>query len=97
MRTALHYLCEVYIFDNLIDIVQWLIEEQGVDINAKNSNGYTPFHHLCAHCSHYNLINLIEWMLDRGADVNAKTFEEVTALYILCHQYTQHDNLIDII
>jgi len=49
--TPLHYLCQRYKNDNLIDIVQLLIEN-GAEVNAKDNYGWTPLSLLCRFNEH---------------------------------------------
>lgn len=55
--TALH------VADDL-ELVKYLVEEHGLDVNAKNDYGYTPLH--LAHS-----LEFAKYLVSKGADVNA--------------------------
>jgi uncharacterized protein len=51
--------------DAWIPAVKYLIEELGVDVNARDHNGYTPLHHAAARGDN----ELIEYLVSKGGDV----------------------------
>jgi len=69
---ALHFLCRFYKHDNLIDLARPLIEN-GIDINAQDSDGWNALHFLFGYYNHENLIELVRFFMDKGVDVNAQT------------------------
>ena len=53
--------------------------QQGANVNAKNSRGYTALHFACKREKR----ELIEFLVGQGADVNAKTLDGKTPLHVL--------------
>lgn len=53
--------------DGWIPSVKFLIEELGVDVNARDHNGFTPLHHAAARGDN----DLIMYLMSRGADISA--------------------------
>lgn len=47
--------------------VRLLVEELGLDVDARDHNGFTPLHHAAARGD----VDLIRYLVDRGADVRA--------------------------
>ncbi len=68
---------------------------EGLNVNAKSSNGWTPLHWLCRYCKKTNLVDFVIILTVNGADVKATTKEGETPLHLLC-QYSSNDNLIEI-
>lgn len=54
---------------NLLNAVRYLVEEHGVDVNLRDSWGYTPLHMAAAEADN----GLVEYLVSKGADVNALT------------------------
>lgn len=61
--TALHYDC------NDLELMKWLVEDQGLEINAKGSQAETPLH-IAASFDH---LNVVQWLMAKSTDVNAMT------------------------
>jgi len=59
--TALHLGC-VY-----LPVTKWLVEEQHLDVNAKESMGETPLHFAAAS----GALDVVQWLVQNGADANA--------------------------
>lgn len=57
------------------------IVAQGIDINAKNANGYTP---LYLAIGQQNRLEVIQYLLDQGADVNENCVLHL-AIKLYCH------------
>lgn len=53
--------------DGWLPTVRYLVEELGVDVNARDHNGYNALHHAAARGDHALIIYLVE----KGIDVNA--------------------------
>ncbi len=53
--------------DGWLPAVRYLVEELGMDLNARDHNGYSALHHAAARGDHETIIYLVE----RGADVRA--------------------------
>jgi hypothetical protein len=53
--------------DAWIDAVKYLIEELGVDVNARDHNGYNAIHHAAARGDN----EMIEYLVSKGVDVMA--------------------------
>ncbi len=53
--------------DGWLPAVKYLIEELGVDVNARDHNGYNPIHHAAARGDNA----LILYLFEKGADVTA--------------------------
>lgn len=53
--------------DGWLPTVRYLVEELGVDVNARDHNGYNALHHAAARGDHH----LIIYLVDKGIDVNA--------------------------
>lgn len=47
--------------------VKYLVEEKGLDVNARDHNGFTPLHHAAARGD----VELIKYLVEQGADVTA--------------------------
>ncbi len=56
-----------HVLDGWLPAMKYLIEELGVDINARDHNGYNPVHHAAARGDNA----LIEYLVSRGGDVKA--------------------------
>ena len=59
-----------------------LVEDDTVDINAMNLDGWTPLNLLC-HYYDSRLVDLVKLLIEKGADINAKTRSQETPLYSL--------------
>ena len=55
---------------------------QGVDLHAKDSDGYTPLHYACR-CGHAEVVKAL---LEKGADVHPKDSVGETPLYLACEE-----------
>jgi ankyrin repeat protein len=53
--------------DGWMTAVQYLVEELGADVNARDDKGYTPLHNAAARGDH----ELIFYLLSKGADIQA--------------------------
>jgi ankyrin repeat protein len=53
--------------DGWLPAVKYLVEELGVDVNARDHNGYNAVHHAAARGDN----ELIEYLVSKGADVKA--------------------------
>jgi len=74
------------VFHNLIDIVEMLIVDGKADVNIGNMIGCTPL--MSAAMGGYT--HLAKMLIERGADVNARTLYGMTAL-----GFAQRDNRYD--
>lgn len=50
-----------------VPAAKYLVEEVGLDVNARDHNGYTPLHHAASRGD----VDLIRYLVDQGADVTA--------------------------
>lgn len=53
--------------DGWLPAVKYLVEQLGVDVNARDHNGYNPIHHAAARGDN----PLIEYLVSKGGDVKA--------------------------
>jgi len=53
--------------DAWLTVVQYLVEELGADVNARDNDGYTPLHHAAARGDN----EMIMYLISKGADVTA--------------------------
>lgn len=53
--------------DGWLPAVKFLVEELGMDVNARDHNGYTPLHHAASRGDN----ELIRYLVSKGADVKA--------------------------
>jgi ankyrin repeat protein len=59
--------------------------DQGMDLHAKDSLGYTPLHNACKNCH----AEVVKALLEKGADVHAKNNDGWTPLHYAC-RYGYH-------
>lgn len=78
-----------------IDVVKFLIEN-GVEVAARELEGWTALHLLCRYYTHDNLIIVINLLIDNGVDVATKQRYDWNALHFVC-LYHPHENLIEIV
>ena len=82
--SALHMVCK---YCPTIEMITLLVEE-GADVNAQDSDGWTPLHYLCR----YNPSSeIIRFLVEQGADVNAQDSNGWTPLHSLCHYHPKLD------
>jgi ankyrin repeat protein len=55
--------------NNFLATVKWLVEEQGYDVNLRDSWGYTPLHYAAVRGGN----DLVEYLVSKGADLSATT------------------------
>jgi len=60
-----------------LEVVTMYIENLGIDVDTKNSNGQTPL--MCA--AEYGRANVVEYLLKEGADPNARDIHDRTPLH----------------
>ncbi len=81
----------------IYDMIRCLVEN-GAEINAKTTNGFTILHLLCFNCYTRNdLIEIITYLIENGIEINAKDENDRTALHLLCSSFPVKDNVIDLI
>lgn len=73
------------------DFMKFLLDK-GADINAKNSDGWTPLHSVIFGLNFDNKIEIPKFLIENGADVNAKTNDGETPLDLALRGY--NTNLI---
>jgi len=61
-----------------------LVADESVDINTTNSSGWGPIHFLCKSYGDRDLIDMIQLLINRGANVDAKTDTRRNSLHLLC-------------
>lgn len=62
-------------FENL-DAVRFLVEQKGMDVNEVAANKETALIRAC----HFNRLEIIRYLLGRGADLEMRTSQDVSAL-----------------
>ena len=62
-------------FENL-DAVRYLVEQKGMDVNEVTANKETALIRAC----HFNRLEIIRYLLGRGADLEMRTSQDVSAL-----------------
>jgi len=71
--------------------------ENGADINATTSKGWTVLHIICRIYKRDNLIDIISLIADKGGTIDARTPSELNSpLHFLC-EYYPYDNLINLV
>jgi len=65
----------------LLSFIGYLIE-QGIDINATDPDGWNALHNVCARYDNENLPAVIMLLRECNIDLEAKTNEGYTALYL---------------
>ena len=76
-----------------------LVKDESVDVNLKASPEggtlRTPLHFLCRYYKDSDSIDFIRLLIQKGADVNARTKKGKSPLHYLC-KYYNHDNLVSL-
>ena len=54
-----------YLPNGWLPAVQYLVEEMGADVNARDANGYAPLHHAASRGD----VEMVLYLVERGADV----------------------------
>ncbi|MBQ6615997.1 MAG: ankyrin repeat domain-containing protein, partial [Thermoguttaceae bacterium] len=57
--------------------MQWLIE-QGLDVHAKDNNGWTVLHDAALSGN----MKLMQWLIEQGLDVHAKSASGITPQHL---------------
>ena len=70
--TALFFALEL----NNSEIVHFLVEEAGADVNAYNYKVQTPLHI----ASYYGNMDLVEYLVEKGAEIDAADEDSMTPL-----------------
>lgn len=87
-KSALHYAC---LFSDNVELVQWLVEEQGFGIHdGRADGGYQPLHCACL----TNRLTIVQWLLESGGakiDSTTGSLTNYTAIYIAV--YKRHVDL----
>lgn len=94
-RSALHYVCECYDQENILDVIQLLVDNN-IDVNLEDNDGRTALHLLCL-CSNYeseNIIPPMKLLMKNGADVNLEDQRGRTALHHVRYNY-KRENIYD--
>jgi ankyrin repeat protein len=68
------------------------IEDDTVNVNSKNSDGWTALHHVCF-AGHDKVAKLL---LDHGANIEAQTKQKGTPLMLACSQACSHGHFATI-
>ena len=71
-RTTLHFAS----YSGCVDLIEKLLDA-GVDINARNVDGFTPLHDCCS-------VEAASFLVKRGADPYAKTVYGSSAVHVAC-------------
>jgi len=96
-RTILHWLCERFESDNLLDMIK-LLKRLKIKMDIVDEDGFTALHLLCKNYRCDNLIDIIrELISDADLDlINAIDVNRKNILHHLCEKY-QHPNLVNIV
>lgn len=85
------------ITDDKITQITNLVKDETVDINAMNLDGlWTPLNLLCYYYDS-RLMDLVKLIIEKGADINAKTQSQETPLFSLSLKENRKGNCADII
>lgn len=90
-RNVLHYLCEDYRGDDIIQFAELLIN-LGNNVNEASSDG-TPLHLLVSYYDGADICDVMQLLIDAGADVNVMGPSYRNALLHLCYFNSSHPML----
>ena len=65
---------------DLIEVAKPLLQEEGVDVEARDENKMTALHAACVNGN----VELALALVDRGADVDARDVAQMTPLHYAC-------------
>ena len=82
--------------NDLMDAIRFLLNQEGIDVNCKDQEGWNALYYLCRLYQQNNLVDIIRLLIQHGIDVTWKNQLGQNALLILCLRYP-HENLIDIV
>ncbi|WP_370273038.1 ankyrin repeat domain-containing protein [Wolbachia endosymbiont of Oedothorax gibbosus] len=71
-------LLEIAILNGHLDVVEYLVEEKGVDVNFVGENGWTPL----LDAVERDNVEVVEYLIEKGAYVNVTTEDGTTALHM---------------
>ncbi|MBQ2620466.1 MAG: ankyrin repeat domain-containing protein [Thermoguttaceae bacterium] len=63
--------------NNNLELVQWLVIEKGLDVNAKDNEGTAILHNAV----YQGNPKVIQWLLEQGADIDVKDNKGLTVLH----------------
>ena len=87
--SEVHDVLILFIRKGLLEAVKSLLG-QGVDVNAKEEDGWTPLHHAVFWS---NNVDILKCLVSRGADVNAKNNDGETPLHFVAGRRKNVDML----
>ena len=94
---ALIVLCANYKNERLLDVIRLLLDTERIDVNAKNSKGWTALFTLCYNYRGDNLMAIVRLLIDRGADVNKVDYCGWNCLLALTYAHNGHKDFVDIL
>ena len=82
--------------NDLMDVIQLFLTQDGIDINCKDPEGWNALFYLCRLYQKNNFVDIVRLLIDHGIDVTWKNQLGQNALLILCLHYSI-ENLLDLI
>lgn len=96
----LHFVCQFYSNDDLIDILRLLIQKRAY-INIKTNDEETPLHLFCFNRlnekRNFKNLDVVRFLIEKGADVNAKTKDGRTPLHCFLDDFPGEEINVDVV
>ena len=77
--------------NNHLDVVKWLLDQRGIQVDLKKNNGWTPLLMAC----HGGYRSIVTLLLNKGANVNAQGNEGFSPLYIAVEK--NHPDVVELL
>ncbi|ORX42663.1 ankyrin [Piromyces finnis] len=87
-RMSLHFVCGAE--KENINLVKYLIEDIGLDINIQNKDGCTPLHYACEQGNE----NIVKYLIEKGADTSIKNNNGRISLHCTCKAKRESVNIV---